>query len=236
VNAQFLAIARDPQIIPGVHHYCNEWCDYCAVTGRCLEYRCTEQLRKSRGLCDSDPTFATIEEAAAFTRELSALEGVRTDELDALLSSPPGQSGVQTSDPLAELAWEYAERIAVLMTPVALQWAMESRSPSPGGPTAAETLLWYQLRIYMKVFRALVARETHAGGAQSEEARGCAKLALVSIDRSLDALTSLRGAFAPADLRDLQEMLMRLRDGMESRIPRARAYVRIGIDEPAACA
>jgi hypothetical protein len=235
MNVQFLAIARDPQIIPGVHHYCDEWCDYCRVTARCLEYRCTEQLRKSRGLSDEDPTFVSIDDAAAFTRELSALEGVRTDELDALLSSPPGQSGVETSDPLAELAWDYAERIA-LLTPPTLQLAILSCGPSPDGPVAAETLLWYHLRIYMKVFRALVARESHAGGAQSEEARGCAKLVLVSIDRSLDALAQLEDAFAPADLRDVRDMLTRLRDGIESRIPRARAYMRIGIDEPAACA
>lgn len=234
MNAQFLAIARDPRIIPGVHHYCDEWCDCCAVTARCLEYRCTEQVRKSRGLRDCDPTFATIEEAAAFTREVSAVEGVRTDELDALLSHPPGQSGVQTRDPLAELAWEYAERVAELMGPVALQWAIESRTPAVGRPTPAATLLWYHLRIYMKVFRALVACETHAGGPMSDEARGCGKLALVSIDRSLDALTALADAFAPHDRRDLQDMLARLRDGLESSIPGARAFVRVGIDEPAA--
>jgi len=234
VNAQFLAVARDPRIIPGVHHYCDEWCDYCAVTARCLGYRCTELYRKSRGIAAADPTFASIEEAAAFTRELAAVEGVRTDELDALLTLPPGRSGVQTGDPLAELAWQYAERMSMLMAPVALQWAMESSRRSPHGPTPAETLLWYHLRIYMKVFRALVARETHAGGAQSEEARGCAKLALVSIDRSLDALARLADAFAPADLAELGDMLARLRDGIESTIPDARAYVRIGLDQPAA--
>ena len=234
MNAQFLAIARDPRIIPGVHHYCDEWCDCCAVTARCLAYRCTEQVRKSRGLRACDPTFATIEEAAAFTREVSAVEGMRTDELDALLSQPPGQSGVQTRDPLAELAWEYTERVAVLMGPVALQWAIESRAPAARHPTPAATLLWYQLRIYMKVFRALVARETHAGGPMSDEARGCGKLALVSIDRSLDALTALGDAFAPDDRRDLRDMLVGLRDGLESSIPDARAFVRVGIDEPAA--
>jgi hypothetical protein len=234
VNAQFLVIARDPRVIPGVHHYCDEWCDYCAVPARCLLYRCTEQYRKCRGLADSDPTFATIEEAAAFTRELSAAEGVRTDELDALLSHPPGQSGVRTSDSLAELAWQYAERIAVVSAPLALEWAMASATVSAERPTPAETLFWYQLRIYMKVFRTLVARETHAGGAWSDDARGCGKLALVSIDRSLDALAQLHDSFAAADLREIEHMLTQLRDGLESRVPGARAYVRIGIDEPAA--
>jgi hypothetical protein len=235
MKAQFLALARDPQIIPGVHHYCDEWCDYCPQTARCFAYLCTEQYRKSHGRRDGEPTFESLEEAAAFTREMSAAEGVRTDELDALLAHPPGQSGVQTSDPLAELAWQYAERIAVLMAPVALQWAMESSEPAPGGPTPAATVLWYQLRIYMKAFRALVARDAHPGGPESDEARGCAKLALVSIDRSLDALARLPDLFAVDDLRDLQSLLTRLRDGLEAAIPGARIYVRVGLDEPVAC-
>lgn len=236
MNAQFIAIARDPRVIPGVHHYCDEWCDYCSVTTRCLAYRCTEQVRRSRGRRPTDPTFASVEEAVSFTREISAIEGIRTDELDALLSHPPGQSGVETSDPLAELAWQYAERVTVLMGPVALQWALELRTRSPGGPRPSETLLWYHLRIYTKVFRALVARETHAGGALSDEARGCGKVALVSIDRSLDALASLTDAFAQRDACELRGLLTALRDGLEARIPDARAFVRVGIDQPAACA
>ena len=235
MGPQFLAIARDPRIIPGVHHYCNEWCDYCPVTARCCGYLCTELHRQRHGRKDGEPTFTAIDEAVAFTRELSAAEGVRTDELDALLASAPGESGIATTDPLAELAWQYAERVSGLMAPLVLEWMMKPPPPTRDGPPPMETLLWYHLRIYMKVFRALVARETHAGGAESEEARGCGKLALVSIDHSLDALSRLTEAFSAADLADLQQRLTRLRDQLERKIPDARAYIRVGPDEPVAC-
>jgi len=235
MDPQFLAIARDPRIIPGVHHYCNEWCDYCPVTARCCGYLCTELHRQRHGRKDGEPTFTAIDEAVAFTRELSAAEGVRTDELDALLASAPGESGIATSDPLAELAWQYAERVSGLMAPLVLEWMMKPHPPTRDGPPPMETLLWYHLRIYMKVFRALVARDTHAGGAESEEARGCGKLALVSIDHSLDALSRLTEAFSAADLADLQQRLTRLRDQLERKIPDARAYIRVGLDEPVAC-
>ena len=235
MDPQFLAIARDPQIIPGVHHYCNEWCDYCSVTARCCGYRCTELYRKRRGRKDGEPTFRTINEAVEFTREMSAAEGVRTDELDALLGSPPGASGIHTDDPLAELAWQYTERAALLMAPLALEWSIKPPPRSVDGPPPMEIVLWYHVRIYMKVFRALVARDTHAGGAESEEARGCGKLALVSIDHSLDALSRLTEAFSAADLADLQQRLTRLRDQLERKIPDARAYIRVGLDEPVAC-
>jgi hypothetical protein len=98
-----------------------------------------------------------------------------------------------------------------------------------------EIVLWYHVRIYMKVFRALVARETHAGGAASDDALGCAKLALVSIDHSLEALRRLTDAFSTADHDQLQRLLMQLRDQLEAKIPGARAYIRVGLDEPVAC-
>jgi hypothetical protein len=235
MDPQFLDIARDPRIIPGVHHYCNEWCDYCAVTTRCCGYLCTEVYRMRHGRKDGEPTFTSIDEAVAFTREMSAAEGVRTDELDALLASPPGESGIATTDPLAELAWQYAERVSRLMAPLIVEWMIKPPPRTSGGPAPMETVLWYHLRIYMKVFRALVARETHAGGPESEEALGCGKLALVSIDHSLDALGRLSDAFSAADLADLQQRLTRVRDQLETTIPGARAFIRIGLDEPVAC-
>jgi hypothetical protein len=236
MNARFLAIAQDPQLIPGVHHYCDEWCQYCPVTRRCLGFRCTEAFRKAHGRTAAEPAFTSIEEALAFTREVSAIEGLRTDELDALLAHPPGQSGVQTSDPLAELAFQYAVRITALMLPLALEFANAPPAATPGGPGADETILWYHLRIYMKVFRALVARDTRADGANAEDALGCAKLALVSIDRSLSALERSDSLTGEQDRRQLQEMLTRLRDGMETAFPAARAFVRLGLDRPVACA
>ena len=235
MDPQFLAIARDPQIIPGVHHYCNEWCDYCGVTARCCGYRCTELYRKRRGRKDGEPTFRTINEAVEFTREMSAAEGVRTDELDALLANPPGKSGIQTDDALAELAWQYTERVALLLAPLALEWSIKPPQRSFDGPPPMEIVLWHHVRIYMKVFRALVARDTHAGGAESDDALGCAKLALVSIDHSLAALRRLTDAFSRADHDELQRLLIQVRDRLDATIPGARAYIRPGLDEPVAC-
>ena len=227
MNARYLAIAKNPQIIAGVHHYCDEWCDYCPVTSRCLAFRCTEEFRRQQGRTAADPTFASMDEAIQFTRELSAIEGVRTDELDALVSHPHGLSGVNTSDPLAGMAWAYAERAAVLLAPVTPQILMASPRTSP---SPEEVLLWYHLRIYMRVFRALVSAETHSGGAECDEARGCAKLSLVSIDRSRRALRSLYTIARNEEVEALIALLDGLERGLEARFPKARAFGRVGLD------
>jgi hypothetical protein len=57
-HSTFPAIAKDPTIIPGVHHHCDEWCDYCLVTNRCLAFRCTAEHRRRQSLADEEPTFA----------------------------------------------------------------------------------------------------------------------------------------------------------------------------------
>ena len=226
INARFLAIAQDPRIIPGVHHHCDEWCDYCPVTSRCLAFRCTTEFRKQHRRRESAATFASFDEAAAFTREVSAIEGVPTDELDALVANPPGQSGIETSDLLAEGAWEYAVQAAVLLMPVARELA--SAPPDPDAPKPEQVVLWYHLRIYMRLFRALVAKDRN----RIEDAIGSAKLSLVSIARSRDALRSMGASYDAADLEALITMLDDLERGLDKRFPDARAFVRLGLDVP----
>jgi hypothetical protein len=235
MNEQFVAIARDPRIILRVHHYCDEWCDYCPVTERCLQFLCTEAFRRAQGKQADEETFASMEEAIAFTRQLCAVEGVRTDELDELLAHPPGQSGVRTEDPLAERALDYAARAEILLLPVVLQLASRRSSPSPAGPSPAEVVIWYHLRIYMKIFRALVSAASHcSAGARNDDALGCAKLAMVSIDRSRSALQMLGQAAGANETGPLVAILNELDQGMQQRFPDARAFMRPGLDCPVA--
>jgi hypothetical protein len=236
MNAQFLALAQDPRIIPGVHHYCDEWCDYCPVTQRCLGFLCVEAFRSNRGRTETEETFANTDEAFEFTRQLAAIEGLRTDELDELLAHPPGQSGIRTDDPLAERALDYAARAELLLLPIALELASRRPSRSPSGlPSPEEVVVWYHLRIYMKIFRALVSAASDcANGPRSDDARGCAKLAMVSIDRSRAALETLRERFGVDRIDPLIAILGELSSGLEQRFPDARAFVRPGLDCPVA--
>jgi hypothetical protein len=235
MNARFLAIAADPRLIPGVHHYCDEWCGYCPVTTRCLSFRCTEDWRKQHQRSPSEPPFASMEEAVAFTRQLAEVEGTTTEELDALMNAPPGRSNIHTSDPLVAMAWEYAVLAAMLLTRMCP--AYPQIPVRPDGPSPHDVLVWYHVRIYIKVFRAIVAKERSETGKadRAEDATGCAKLALVSIQRSREALRALPQEDDYTELlARLQLLLDTLEHGLDERLPEARRFVRIGIDVPAA--
>jgi hypothetical protein len=235
MNPRFLAIAQDPSIIHGVHHYCDEWCHYCPVRRRCLGFRCTEEFRKQRGRRKADSTFTSIEEAVAFTRELAILDGSRTEELDAILANPPGQSGLETADPLASVAWEYAVHAAFLLLPQTRE--LLSRTPQPFGPSAEEVVLWHHLRIYMRLVRSLVSRDRARGAdGLAEDANGCAKLVLVSADRSRTALVSMRSPANSGKIDFLVDTLAGVERGIAERLPQAHSFVRVGLDCPAASA
>jgi hypothetical protein len=220
--ARFLAIAQDPSIIPGVHHHCDEWCDYCPVPERCLAFRCTAAFRRQHRRRDGESTFSSMEEAIAFTRELAALDGSSTQELDALLAKPGGGSGLETSDPLASVAWEYAVGAAFLFTGRSMTRLGKGRRAA--APAPEEVVLWHHLRIYMKLVRALVSRSV-------DDANGCAKLVLVSAQKSRSALIAVREAGRDG-VDPLIAALEDLERGVEQRFPAARSYVRAGLDYP----
>jgi len=233
-NARFVAVARDPRLIPGVHHYCDEWCHCCPVTQRCLAFRCIAEYRKLRGLTEREPTFNNMAEAIALTREIAEIEGAPTEDLDTIAGGSPGADAMHTEDPLAGVALEYAFAVTTILIPAAQDisyWGAGAAQPTP-----REIVLWYHLRIYLKLVRALVAKERTIASEveRSEDAAGCAKLTLVSIARSRDALRALAEHPRGADIDSLVAMLDSLERGVDDRFPEARAFIRVGLDVPAA--
>jgi hypothetical protein len=230
VNPRFLAIAKDPTIIPGVHHYCDEWCDYCPVTSRCLAFRCIAEWRKQRRRSPADRPFASMDEAARFTRELAEAEGMRTDQLDGILASPASLADRTTSDPLTSAAWEYAIQVAVVLMPVSS--AIAVLEPRPAGPAPEEIVLWCHLRIYMSVFQLVSARRRLGAGTGADDALGCAKRTIVMAARSRRALHAMRTEDRAAEIDALTSLLGVLERGIDERFPGARSFVRFGLDVP----
>jgi hypothetical protein len=231
LNRQFLNIARDPRLIPGVHQHCDEWCDYCPVCDRCLTFRCTEAFRKAHGRVHDAPTFTDMAEAIAFTRAIAAIEGSSTAELDAIVAQGEAAIAMHTSDPLAGVALDYAVRIAAGLRPFAS--LSLNGPPTPGSPRPEEVLLWYHVRIYLRLVRALVAKEGKGpGGIRMDDALGSAKLVHVAVRKSRAALELLKHRDAADELTELISLLDTLERGIDERFPGARSFIRFGLDVP----
>lgn len=239
LRAKFLTIAQDPRIVHGAHHHCDEWCAYCPVAPRCFGHRCTQEFNRAMGR-PPDAGMHDVDEALALTRAMNAIDGSSCAEIDALTSNRADyRARMSTADPLASVAWEYAVRTAIALAPVTPAiLAAPTRMPRP---SPHEVILYYHLRIHMRVVRALVARAGRVPGGTNlaEDALGSAKLALVMVEKSRVAWASL-GRGEPADDIDqvvvdrMVALLQDLEHGIDSSFPAARGYVRVGLDVPAA--
>jgi len=219
-------------LIPGVYKYCDDWCDRCPVTARCLSHRLRQARRAARG-----PDHAmTLQDMVAFTREVAAAAGDATPGLDAMLAGDPGREfQPRPSDVwLAEAGMRYGTCAARFL------WRAGWRIPPGDGPGASpsplDLLAWYHLLVATRSGRALIslARAERGIPGELEDAHGCAKIAHISIDGSLAAIRMLAKGRHRAALEPLESMLRTLSLGLETRIPGGRSFVRAGLDEPAA--
>lgn len=97
-----------------------------------------------------------------------------------------------------------------------------------------EVARWYQFQIHVKLVRALLADDFDTGDDGPSDADGSAKVALIGVDRSLAAWSTLLAHFPEArdDILDFPAMLERIRRITENTFPHARSFVRPGFDTP----
>jgi hypothetical protein len=234
MNPRFVEIARDPHLIPGVYEHCDQWCSYCPVTRRCLAHRCMVDYAKMTGRPASGTVFRDREELVQFTRDVAAAVGTTTPELDALLAGPVIEGPLAARDSLTDLAFEYAMGASIVLGRTA------SQVPPPRDtatrPTPLEVALWFHVLIVTRVFRAVVSAAQAAAGQadRADDANGCAKVALVGIARSRDALRRLPVTVDEPAIAELISRLDALEASLDDRFPQARAFIRPGLDVPVA--
>ena len=226
----FNQVCLDPTLIDGVYNACDQWCMYCPVTSRCLAYRCSPEIRS--GKRDIYKSLADrLYEGITFYKRRCEAEGTLTPELDAMLADdlrarttvPP------VDDPLERAGARYTRLShAYLVSREDYPFEMVWR---PSGPTPFEVFAWFHLLIASKIYRALLSSAAAARGdaGRKHDALISAKVALIGIDRSLDALAAM-AVDDDARLELLGAQLRRVKRELESRFPEARGVVREGLD------
>ena len=105
--------------------------------------------------------------------------------------------------------------------------------------SVVEVVRWYEHFIYAKLARAIGSRAEEEQQTDPElrailnDGDGSAKIALIAMDRSLEAWATLRQRFPEEKdaILQIQLRLDRIRKETESAFPNARAFVRPGFDE-----
>ncbi|HAF13026.1 MAG TPA: hypothetical protein DCK99_04855 [Blastocatellia bacterium] len=246
-------LAKNPNLISGIHNYCDRWCERCPFTARCLVYA-TEEADK-----DNDPGSRDISNAA-FWQKLAAIfqetkemisawaeeNGVdlSPDALTEVKEQKDRRRGQARNHPLARAAEEYARAVSQWFEKEFPQMEVfsDGAAKSDGRPEFdeendyIEVIRWYQFFIAAKTIRGLLSRadeDEYLADEDSRDSDGSIKVALIAIDRSLSAW-KLMGELGHENSDSIHKMLLdleKLRLSAESEFPRARDFIRPGFDE-----
>lgn len=231
----------DEKFIPSIFNYCDRWCEKCDFTSRCRVYA----DERNFALEDSgDPIGAALEvvkDSFAETKQmlLGHAEKMGID-LETAMNDPEIDAGIERQRQTVEdneafrLAHEYALDRSVFEK-------ADSWLPTNDDPTVTEMmeiLHWYHFLIAAKINRGLHGLLDIDGDEDEEQlldtqsdANGSIKVALISIERSLMAWTSLHTDQNTSIIRPQIEKLEHIRSLVEKKFPYARDFIRPGFDE-----
>jgi hypothetical protein len=214
------------ELIPFVDAWCDRWCERCPLTARCRAFA-TERV----------PVEEAIERARERAEDVADDDGEELpmpseEELEEIARLMRVARRRQRRDPIERAAFGYVRLVGA--------WDRTFDGPPREGALgeALETIERDSGVIAAKLHRALDFMDDPAvtrADPESDE-NGSAKVALLSIDRSLAAWTIVLEAYPAArgTTRDARPRLERLRHAVEAEFPLARGFRRPGFDVGAA--
>jgi len=253
-------IVHNPDHIPGIYNYCDRWCERCPFTARCLTYRMEEERRREAGKIrekdDSGTTDVwqevkkTLDETIELLKDLMQERGIDIDKIETDEEYMISEVEIRENSrahPLTRMSQAYITLTKAWMEgheQMLEEAGIREETPPAGRDEktvrlwdAAKIIRWYFFQISVKIQRALQGKQRHEGSpedAYGSDSDGSAKVALLGIDRSLQAWHTLLELF-PAEeetIADIMILLGRLRKKTEEEFPRARSFRRPGFDDP----
>jgi hypothetical protein len=219
--------------IVGIFNYCDRWCERCPLTGRCRVFAEEQRLLFEPGFVSAAggaPAPRSVGAAAAF--EVNQPDGSADFQLDQevarLLQEP-----VLTADEV-----ELHRRVSDLGRRLSAWLVPESRATDVAVIDAAEVLHHFGFFIGPKIYRALAGKGGIAEEGARSDAAGSAKAALLAFDRLGEAWLRLaeQGAVSLLEAAPVLTELQQFTAEVDRLFPRARTFVRPGLDEPEAVA
>lgn len=224
--------------------YCDRWCERCAFTGRCSAYA----VRMATAMCDGDVR-AGLELAVGSPARPGDPDAAGPPEIDRDL---PDEEELQAH--IQAYAREEEARdarvdespittLATVVMMLTTKWLEQHRDAGiVNGDTsvaeAIETVGWDAYLIPAKLHRALDGRDAAQHGESlgddhpvQNDWNGSAKVALISIDRSLVAWQTLATATGDPEAAQLVDELAALKRAVDEAFPKAQKFIRPGFDD-----
>lgn len=255
-------LSNNDPYIPNIYRYCDGWCERCRLTQRCRRFSLAPLLKDEEGNLDQNAFFETLNEtlsdSLSLLREMAEEEGIeplsdaeyaeRMAEQEALDDSVDNHELILAANLYATLVegWFVDSEELFLAKGKELTRLLTANAPglNPAEEArllvaAGEVIRWDQYLVAMKLMEALLSQSTNQTPDPSMQKDpenpwdGDAKVALLSMDRSLDAWGLILRAFADREDESLTILahLTRLQRMVEAAFPQARSFHRPGFDD-----
>ena len=252
-------LSKNTKYIPGISTYCDRWCERCRFTSRCLTFAISNDQSEDPETRDinNEKFWKKLTESFQVTldllRESAEKEGI---DIDDIKTDQDEEEIIATKEIAhqhicSKIAEEYADQVddwflssgkLLEQTGREINKTYQLCLPNDKSEALArsledaiETIKWYQFQIYIKMMRAASGKQKHNSEyfiEYQKDSDGSAKVALLGIDRSLNAWSVLLNFFPEAedDLLNILANLEKLKNLIETEFPEARSFKRPGFD------
>jgi len=253
-------LAADSNHIAGIYNYCDRWCERCAFTSRCLNYKMTEEKfgdPESQDIENAafwEKLSETFRETLSLLKEMAEEQGIdlnsievdnEADRRDLFEEDTVVHMIVHLSKNYIATVNEWFDNDIHEVTNAEDEARVEAYTAQIDSMSdddtsmlkdSVEVIRWYQHQIYVKLRRALSSAQDETFEEENgfpKDSDGSAKVALIGIDRSISAWGKVLGYFPwqKEKLIEIIAFLKRLCQMVETEFPDARAFVRPGFDE-----
>lgn len=228
----------DNDFIPGIYNYCDRWCERCDFTDRCANFHLVNNLLDEM----EENDIPAPDEDGDVQKTLNDSEEEFLYSSDDNPDSPGDFFSTHQKaerHPLAILSEKYAwtaydwlNKHHQAFEKKLTYWLAKGQADELN--EGFEVLSYYNFFIHMKLTRAVSGYYELQDFDEAEfDMNGSAKVALIGIDRMLEAIKLLRRYLKTEreQLENFKKQLEKLRFDAENLFPEARSFVRPGLDE-----
>lgn len=248
-------IASNPNFVPGIHAYCDRWCERCSFTAKCSVFAIeNSENNGTESNANGKAFWNEIHDIFAVTIEMIqdiALEtGVELPckDSDTPAISADAETTTQANPVIVEAmsylhkADQWLKSSTDLLAAKGNQLSMladlgiaetSSREDTISINDSLEVIQYYRHLTHAKLCRAVSIENEPDPQEDKKDSDGSAKVGLIGLDRSIAAWANLRNHL-PEDenqILDILILLARLRASVEAAFPAARSFKRPGLDD-----
>jgi hypothetical protein len=238
VEDLFDKVFSDPNIVSGIHNYCDRWCERCTHTSQCAIYRMESEMELDTKEMDLhnqkfwDHLSTMFQLASKMLEEMLEEKGIDPTDL------PKVESKLNIKEnPAVKISHDYTMSVS--------DWLKHNSDAFSGNHElftsnsgenisiindAFEVVQYYFILVSSKTYRTFLPREHDD---EQHDALGSAKITLIIIERTSAAWVKLMEAFPryEDDILGFLKKLAQVKRLILEQFPKAMDFIRPGFDE-----